>query len=532
MDAIVVIHRKETAKRQLNPVAHELVKHGTSLEELSSSELGNSETDRLLVTYSKILVLLDTNDLGDDLLDAVRFLSDVSERGEGKLRHIWAAFSDVDRNKDTAALMEFAKQVEVPFETARYTQLQRSPHEKQLEMLGSSENFSIVDVVLDRSALPQVKFIPDIPAFVPVDLAGDVLARGVIDEKFLYWDEKGAALWMRLKESEHYEFFTKSYQTLRDNVTEMVSKMRDVVAEEPFPPVDLVPLGVGSAEKEILALRALLECYGGRTKAQRKPIYYIPLDISFPLLQNTVRTLFSDEKAGNAIAADQLRIRPILTDFLKASPRLIRTPNSHRLMLALGVLQNVPEGRLFRSLKEMSTPGTISLVDAEFIGRRSDDELCASYSGGANSAFVEHPLSLLIQASECNEQFRFSNPLTGRTEEGRFSQFEDFELREDLVELKVVENNKIESLAREYGIDPRIKDHVRLSDLSKSRTVVTLLKGATEGVKPLILGYSTKYDYDEFKNYIQTAGFEVIYECIDGEDPRQTTFGYFLLKRR
>jgi hypothetical protein len=398
--------------------------------------------------------------------------------------------------------------------------------------------FNAINLQINMDDIPKSQFLSEIgiePMLIPEGLANVAYRDNVIEERFWYWDEKAAAAYLYLKESRNYPVFYESFDILRKSVLQIVRKTFDELwghseaNSNETPLLDLVALGVGSAEKELTTLQEILNQYHLR-HIQLEPgerIHYIPVDISFPLLQNSLRSIYSWEKLRNALIDRSLVVNPILTDILRLYASQIKG-NKNKLIAALGLLWNIPTESTFQAFTRIATPNDLLLIDAEFLGNRTNEQLKDAYRGKEIEDFCLHPLELLNQASQTKAQFQTTGAF-GRSIYKSYSEFSEYSPRNGRIEVEIVEGPEPSKLLEAYNLPESARGHLQFGPLKNSKTVVILFLPKIKSLTPVILAYSTRFQFDEFNDYVNTTGFQIVQQHLNN-DKGNATFGYFLLK--
>ena len=492
-------------------------------------------SERLSLTFTEVDVVFDMGDVREYVEKILSVLSKVVKEKTPKINMISMLYEKPISTDHINKIIDFSIQhnIDVNLSTKIVEKELISVPYQSLE-----QSFSVVNLILNRDTIPEVKSVGkgDLKTFVPQDLPQVIYLNKIVDERYWYWDEKGASLWLDLRESANYAFFKETYSVLQTDITKMTNTIFESFFNknmEKIPSIDIIALGVGSAEKEMLILKEILDYYLKKQFELERPVFYIPMDISFPLLQNSIRAIFSDSMLKGQIQKGNLMVRPILTDFLGANKNLIKTPNEYRIIAALGVLVNLSENETFDSLKNIMDEKSFLLVDAEFIGEREDKELIKPYKSTENFRFLSHPLEMLYNLAESGELFDIPPTPGHRRGFVSYKEFKGYNVEnEKCFFVDVIRNNKIEDLEEKYNLpSEKIKKYMGLSDLKESKTVVTIFLPTSKNVDSLILGYSTKYSYYELKNFISEKGFEIVKEYLNNmKHPEKSTFGYFLLK--
>jgi len=407
----------------------------------------------------------------------------------------------------------------------------------------SSENglypFNTINLQLNMEDIPMSQFLTEKgiePMLIPEGLASGVYRDRVVEERFWYWDEKAAAAYLYLKESRNYPVFYETFDILRKSVLQIVCKAFDTLktpsavdSEEPLL-LDLVALGVGSAEKELTILQEIFNQYHlkGIQLNPGQQIHYVPVDISFPLLQNSLRSIYSLGELRNNLINGSLIVNPILTDILRLYGSQIKG-NTNKLIAALGLLWNIPIQSAFQAFRRIVTQDDLLLIDAEFLGDRSDEQLKDSYRGKEIEAFCLHPLELLNQAAQTKAQFQTTGTFN-RMIYRPYSEFYEYSPKNGKLEVEIVEGPEPSKLLADYNLPESAKDHLQFGPLKYSKTVVILFLPKNTRSRPVVLAYSTRFEYNEFLSYVQKTGFQIIQSHLNNiKEESKSTFGYFLL---
>lgn len=460
-------------------------------------------------------------------------LDKITQKGRPVLNSVQALCGDGTDNGFCREFLEFCKRHNIPMSIMCPTALENLTAKSKLLSLAQKGPYSVVNMIINRESIPEVEFFKSSRTFIPTNLPEVLYRHKIVDERYWYWDEKGAALWLYLKESANYPFFKETYDVLQTNITKIRNRVFSIAGTNTngLETVDVIALGVGSAEKELLILKEMLDYYRTVGTGLKSPMYYIPMDISFPLLQNTIRLLFSDSTLRGHTEQGNLLLRPILTDFLQIPSYLTETPNKNKLIIALGVLVNVSESDAFEAWKKIMDDDALLLIDAELVGERTDEELCTEYQCEENYNLVYHPVDMLCKSTGKDETFTV--PVRGGHKSIHYGYFEPYSRNGENFVVAVVEKDCLEMLSEKYRIpEEDVKAYMSLSNVEGAKTVVTLLVPQNKTLSSLILGYSTKYRYSELKEFITQSGFEIVEEYLDKDrTPIKSRFGYFLLRK-
>ena len=485
---------------------------------------------RLGLKLQEVDIVLDVDTLTKHRNRVLALLKGIIEKTTPTLNSIQAVYGRDMNIEFLSEVLKFCAEHRISCTIIPATEVQSSVEPSSLRRLLATGPYNVVEMIINRNSVPETQFLRSSRTFIPTGLPQTLFRNKIVDEQYWYWDEKGAALWLYLKDSKNYPFFTETYEVLQSNVAHIRDIVFERLSQDRSAAIDVVTLGVGSAEKELLIIRAILDEYRRRRVRVESPLYYIPLDISFPLLQNSIRIMFSDSGIREQIEKRNLVIRPILTDFLRTPGQLIATPNEAKVITALGLLTNVSRTEALIALRNLMTDNMLLLIDAELIGGRTDNDLIKEYSGDEVSDFLYHPVDMLC-ASIPGESFR--TEVKGRLSDVSYDCFKCYSRGAGKVIVDVVDDDNISALEAKYGVpEAAIRGFGSLSDSENSKVIVIIFKPEDKKVTPIILGYSAKYEYRELKECLTTSGFTIIEEYLNNaSEPTRSSFGYFLLRK-
>lgn len=381
---------------------------------------------------------------------------------------------------------------------------------------------------------PEGEFMRGTSILVPVEHAKTVYDTGVVEEKYWYWDEKGAAYYIMMTQEKSYDVLGKTLELLQREISAIVDKafkfFKDAYPNtRGLPPIEIVVLGVGSAIKENLLLTTIIRRYGYPYKNEFGPIQYVPVDVSFPLLANSLRSLFANKVMKECILQENLVVSPVLTDFLKIRSDFLEE-DVGKLIIAQGIVWNAPIPDLFSAFRRLMTLDSLLFIDVEFVGGRTDEQITSNYRGKAAKAFFYHPLELLHNASQAEQKNYFI--INGHAVLYSIA-FGDLSEKKGEIIPVIVKPDTFEEFAKQYSIPMEARSSIRLSPDGKSKTVVMLYKPKVKEAneRTIVLGYSTRFEYDEFKKFLNEAGFEIFGEWLDNPKyPQKAVFGHYLLR--
>jgi len=391
-------------------------------------------------------------------------------------------------------------------------------------------SFSVINLQLSMEDIPKADFLKEIALYIPEDLAFTTDKDKVIDEKFWYWDEQAAAHYNYLIESAPYEVFKKPFYLLIKNSYDFIERAFKIInqtSETDFPAMDFVALGVGSAQKELHILKEIFDYYRNDAHVTRK-ISYVPVDISFPLLQNSIRSLLQDKQFEDYLYEDTLNIQPILTNILALRRDQI-VGHVNKLIAALGLLWNVPILKAFNAFAEIVNEKSLLLVDVEFVGSRNPEEIIKSYNNENSKRFFFHPLELLNRASQTEAFFRAH----GYPRRKFYRDFREYTWDEKKISVEVIEGGNAKSFIEEHGLPRSAQNHLEFGPLKNSKTVIVYYQPDNDRLSPIVLGYSTRFDFPEFRDFINTkTKFKIEGDpVLDVKEEEKANYGYFLLRQ-
>ncbi len=181
-----------------------------------------------------------------------------------------------------------------------------------------------------------------------------------LPEKFFYWFPLSVRAWLALCSDGAYRNFVRS----RSLVARSASELARLV---PPSPLEVLSLGAGQGDKDLILLEALRE-RGGR-------IAYVPVDTSQALLEMACGGALRAHIPSHGVKADFTR-----PDHLAALMPDAETPR--RLMLLLGnTLGAFDPLAVAPELARLLRPGDALLLDGEI------------YAGGATVAGYDNPLN-------------------------------------------------------------------------------------------------------------------------------------------
>ncbi len=316
--------------------------------------------------------------------------------------------------------------------------------------------------------------------YVPKELRDTVKNKGYVPEKFWYWDEESSILWKKLTNEEAYLFAEIS----RNLLHEAMEEVPWILARgNKYSSVDFVDLGVGTPQKDEIVLRGFdryfESIYHGKNKGT---ISYYPVDISFPLLEYTLRWVLALE--SQQLQNTRLEIFPLIGDFdnIKTLPyqTLLRGKSEVKVISLLGnTLGNLNEIEFLRGIETLMDNNSYLLIDAEFHDNVKEEKIKGEYDHEAMYDFVFHPLELLGY------------------KKGDYTKKFDVKLFDQGY---IMWNKKIRNI-----LMPLVK---QLSTIPHSKTVAMFYKEKKDS--KILLAWSTKYSRDSFEKTLQELGFDIV----------------------
>lgn len=201
-------------------------------------------------------------------------------------------------------------------------------------------------------------------------------------EKFFYWFPLSVRAWLALCSDGAYRNFVRSRSLIAQSAA-------DVARYTAAGPVEVLSLGAGQGDKDLLLLEALRE--------QGRGASYLPVDASQGLLEMACQGAIAAGFPAHGIKADVTR-----PDHLAALAAHPETPP--RLVLMLGnTLGAFDPLAATRALRGLLRPGDLLVVDGEIY---SGDATVAGYDNPLNRRFAWAPLHS-VGIDEADGEVRF-----------------------------------------------------------------------------------------------------------------------------
>lgn len=220
-----------------------------------------------------------------------------------------------------------------------------------------------------------------------------------IDQQFLYWNVDSVKKWSEIIYSQNYELYNTCLSELhRFLKTDFWKNCLSARKLKTF-----VNLGVGSGQKDNSIIASMVKHIDDK-------INYIPIDISLPMLEDTILSLSTIRQHDKS----KVEIIPIKGDFRFLShfkEYLNSNPNNAYFFLGSSI-GNFEERDITKSLKKVLSKNDIFIVSFELYdeARESEviDEITQNYNGEVNKAFVWQPLHLYGKKKPDDWSDRFS----------------------------------------------------------------------------------------------------------------------------
>jgi len=304
------------------------------------------------------------------------------------------------------------------------------------------------------------------------------IARGEVDQKYLYWDAQGATRWVEIADRSTYQTAQMAQSLLGTKGGDIVRRIIEDAGKSGKLGFRFINLGVGIGWKDRVILMHLLE----QTKSD---IGYVAVDQSFAIMQITIQRL----EPLMILYGQRLHMHYIVDDFLANADRFneyintqVTPRNSCRIIGFLGgSLGNFRETNILTTMREMMSPQDYLLLGVEYIGARSDTELQKIYS------------------DEVMRQF-WSGPI--RDVQGTDIQEFDFQF-------------------------PMFEGHA-YSDVENAKTIVARVAHKKKRTQVQVC-WMTKYEPDDLELFLRRQGFTIVEKYVEGAHT-PPWFGKYILK--
>ena len=232
------------------------------------------------------------------------------------------------------------------------------------------------------------------------------IARGEVDQKYLYWDVQGAKRWSDIADRSTYQTAQMAQSLLGTRGSDIISKIVQSAGDSAESGFVFVNLGVGIGWKDGVILRHLLE----KTTAE---VGYVAIDQSFSIMQITIQRL----EPLMRIYGQRLHMYYIVDDFTASTDRFVDYIRDHvsprgspKIIGFLGGgLGNFRETNILAHIRAMMSSQDYLLLGVEYIGDRKDSELAAIYSDEVMCEFWSGPVRDIMGTDI--DEFDFSFPV-------------------------------------------------------------------------------------------------------------------------
>lgn len=214
---------------------------------------------------------------------------------------------------------------------------------------------------------------------------------GIIDQKYLYWDVRGAIRWQRIAESSTYTTAQTSMNLLVSRGGSIVENIiSDTKKAENY---NFLNFGVGTGVKDYLLLKKLVNQTG------INKVLYFAIDESLSMIQITISAL----EELMAQYQDKLKVNFILDDFVNVDrfkkyiyqeeKAISSSSETIRIIGFLGgSIGNFDEIKILPSIKALMSTRDYLLLGVEYIANRSNQELIENYSDIIMKEFLFGPI--------------------------------------------------------------------------------------------------------------------------------------------
>lgn len=387
------------------------------------------------------------------------------------------------------------------------------------------ENDRFMDLKINIADMSEVSVSTN--AIIPQDLAMNVMEYGVVEEKYWYWSEAGSAAYLSTYEDpDKYDLNAKVLDLLEGNLNEIMENLSNQFKEwhnsTTMPRIDLISLGVGGMEKETTFLKKFQRRYKRELdKTHDNRLTFIPIDLSFQLMANSLKKI---DKDFRRLIPHDVVVKACLTDFTSTKENEIST-SKFRFITAFGIVYNAQYPEIFKSFKRIMTKHTLLLMDMDTVAGRSEEDIRSAYEDENIKRTLYAPIFSLYRASEKDEKIVDKN----RNVIGNLTDFKKCSYENGDIYPAVIDSSKIDDFIVEHNLHPNSKKRIRISNDSADKTIVIIYRPSSSDVYKysIVLGYSTRFDYDGFTEKLRKNGFDVV--NVYG-DKKYSSFAYFLVK--
>jgi histidine-specific SAM-dependent methyltransferase len=378
---------------------------------------------------------------------------------------------------------------------------------------------------IDVSRQPRLAFLPAINEYIREDLAQRVLVSRMLGPEDWYTDEMGAARYNAFIRSPSYDVLARDVVHLEQSLPDLLHSLCQASGEESRGDrgINYVALGVGTGDKERLVLRFLLDL--NRRSEGKAVVTYTPVDLSFPLLSQSLGAVFGDPRLQAELRGGGLQVKPMVADLRDSRPLNIgATPLT--LISALGGIWNGDPLESLRFLRRYVLDAqdagrkAFLLVDCNHVQPGSIERALRKYENPAGKAFFAQPLEALYRASrDRSTQVTFYDGKQGRLTTTTYSEFAKLGDWATQVRVGVVDRGNRHVFLRNLDFPARLVGSSLAGEppLLNSKTIVIWYEPKSwnrEGgsrrkwPRPVLLGYSTRFDPADYDRLILDSSFD------------------------
>lgn len=304
------------------------------------------------------------------------------------------------------------------------------------------------------------------------------IARGEVDQKYLYWDVQGAKRWSDIADRSTYQTAQMAQSLLGTRGSDIVSKIVEDAGASAKSGFRFINLGVGIGWKDAVILRHLLE----QTNAD---VGYVAIDQSFSIMQVTIQRL----EPLMRLYGQRLHMYYIVDDFTASTDRFndyikeeVSPQDSPKIIGFLGgSLGNFRETNILAHIRAMMSPQDYLLLGVEYIGGRKDDELKSIYSDEVMCEFWSGPI----------------RDITGTD-------------------------------PNEFDFDFPVVSGSAYSDVENSKTIVARITHEKKGTRVQVC-WMTKYEPKDLEPFLRRQRLRIIEKYVEGNH-NPPWFGKYILK--
>lgn len=347
-------------------------------------------------------------------------------------------------------------------------------------------------------------------AMVPEDLLRDVSKYAVIDEKWWYWTDEGAARYIMLTKDSSYGVFERSRQLLEASLPDITKRVQLQFIkwglDRSAGTIQFISLGAGDFRKEGMVLESFL---GAEDQNLGLPVHAVPLDMSLPLAYRAMTV--STRMFGNRIESKNLLVEPFLADYTKINSSDFGAPE-FRYFTAFATVHNARFPDVLEKYKNLMTEKSVILLDVDVNDGRGDYEILKSYNNVTVQRFFYTPLDLIQKGAAEGGDITEED---GRVI-GNMSDYERCTLENGVLDSEMLTVGNMDGFIKRNNLPADAADRIRISPDTTDKTVAILYHPRNKSYPhPIVLGFSTRFNRQSFKQKLEQAGFEVIADYFD-----------------